>query len=170
MPDRGVEAHPYEQVLGGRGRDDTGQDHCHREGPDGGSFGGAGGGSDGERSGGESSGKGRRGGEGSCDHSEADDFQGAAVRRLADTLQSVSDSLERAKIAEYVGLLNRPGRLIYLNSISGLFRGLGMAAGFTILGALLIWVLTRSFILNLPIVGNFLGELVWIIQQYLKGK
>ncbi|MGI6643662.1 MAG: DUF5665 domain-containing protein [Bacillota bacterium] len=93
-----------------------------------------------------------------------------AVRSLQDTLQSVSDSLERAKIAEYVGLLNRPGRLIFLNTISGLFRGLGMAAGFTILGALLIYVLTRSFIQNLPIVGNFLGEIVWIIQQYLKGK
>lgn len=90
------------------------------------------------------------------------------VRSLAKTLLQVSDSLERAKIADYVGLLNRPGRLMYLNAISGLFRGLGMAAGFTVLGALLIYVLTRSFVLNLPIVGNFLGELVWIIQQYLK--
>ncbi len=90
------------------------------------------------------------------------------VRSLSKTLLQVSDSLERAKIADYVGLLNRPGRLMYLNAISGLFRGLGMAAGFTLLGALLIYVLTRSFVLNLPIVGNFLGELVWIIQQYLK--
>ncbi len=93
-----------------------------------------------------------------------------SAQKLAQTLQVVSDSLERAKIAEYVALLNRPRRLIYLNAISGVFRGMGMAAGFTLLGALLIYVLTRSFISNLPIVGNFLGELVWIIQQYLAGK
>ncbi len=47
---------------------------------------------------------------------------------------------------------------------------MGLAVGFTVLGALLIYVLTRSFILNLPLVGNFLGELVWIIQQYLKAR
>lgn len=85
-------------------------------------------------------------------------------------MQKVSDSLERAKIGEYVDLMNRPGRLIYLNVLGGLFRGMGIAVGFTVLGALVIYVLTRNFVSNLPIVGDFLGELVWIIQQYLKGK
>jgi len=94
----------------------------------------------------------------------------AEGRSLEKTLQQVSDSLERAKIAEYVELLNKPRRLIYLNLLGGLARGGGMAVGFTLLGALLIYVLTRSFLVNLPVVGDFLGELVWIIQQYLKGK
>jgi len=91
-------------------------------------------------------------------------------RSLEETLMKVSDSLERAKIAEYVNLLNRPGRLLWLNLAGGLARGAGLAVGFTLLGAMIIYVLTRSYILNLPIIGNFLGELVWIIQQYLKGK
>lgn len=90
--------------------------------------------------------------------------------RLEKTLIKISDSLERAKIADYVDLLNRPWRLIYLNLIGGLSRGVGLAVGFTLLGALVIYILTRSFILNLPIVGNFLGELVWIVQQYLRQK
>ncbi len=89
-------------------------------------------------------------------------------RVLRKTLEQISDSLERSKIAEYVELLNHPWRLAYLNLISGLFRGVGLAVGFTLLGSLLIYVLTRSFVLNLPIIGNFIGELVWIIQQYLK--
>lgn len=91
-------------------------------------------------------------------------------RSLEDTLIRIGDSLERAKIGEYVGLLNRPRRLIYLNIVSGLARGMGMAVGFILLGAMIIYVLTRSFIVNLPVIGTFLGELVWIIQQYLKGK
>ncbi len=92
------------------------------------------------------------------------------LRSLEETVGRISDSLERSKIAEYVDLLNHPWRLIYLNIIGGLSRGLGLAVGFTVLGALLIYILTRSFILNLPLVGNFLGELVWIIQQYLKAR
>jgi hypothetical protein len=91
-------------------------------------------------------------------------------RTLEDTLIKVSDSLERAKIAEYVNLLNRPGRLLWLNLAGGLARGVGFAVGFTLLGSMIIYVLTRSYIMNLPVIGNFLGELVWIIQQYLKGK
>lgn len=91
-------------------------------------------------------------------------------RTLEDTIVMVSDSLERAKIAEYVTLMNEPRKLIWLNVIGGLARGAGLAVGFTLLGAMIIYVLTRSFILNLPIVGSFLGEIVWIIQQYLKGK
>jgi hypothetical protein len=92
------------------------------------------------------------------------------LRSLEDTVQRISDSLERAKIAEYVDLLNHPWRLIHLNLIAGLARGVGLAVGFTLLGAMLIYVLTRRFVLDLPLIGNFLGELVWIIQEYLKAK
>lgn len=98
------------------------------------------------------------------------DDESAAEEKLEETLIKVSDSLERAKIAEYVNLMNKPWRLIYLNLVGGLARGVGFAIGFTLLGALVIYILTRSFVLNLPIIGNFLGELVWIIQQYLRQK
>ena len=44
-------------------------------------------------------------------------------RTLEDTLARVSDSLERAKIAEYVTPMSRPRRLIWLNILAGLARG-----------------------------------------------
>ena len=92
------------------------------------------------------------------------------LRDLEDTVQRMSDSLERSKIAENVDLLKRPRRLIYRNLIAGLARGVGLYVSFALLGAMIIYVLTRSLMLNLPLVGNFLGELVWIIQEYLKAK
>ena len=64
--------------------------------------------------------------------------------------------------------MDHPWRLVYLNLLGGLFRGLGTAVGFTFLGALIIYVLTRIFVPNLPLIGNFLGELVWIIQEHLR--
>lgn len=92
------------------------------------------------------------------------------LQKVNRALKRISDTLERAKISEYVDLLNHPKRLIYLNFMAGVFRGVGLAVGFTVLGATLIYVLTRSFVLNLPLVGKFLGELVWIIQQYLRAR
>lgn len=105
------------------------------------------------------------------EHGHQDEIkQDRRLRSLEQTVRHISDSLERSKIAEYVDLLNHPRRLIYLNLIGGLSRGVGLAIGFTVLGALLIYVLTRSFILDLPLIGEFLGELVWIIQEYLRAK
>ncbi len=92
------------------------------------------------------------------------------IQKVNRALRRISDTLEKSKISEYVDLLNQPKRLIYLNFVGGVFRGIGLAVGFTVLGATLIYVLTRSFVLNLPLVGKFLGELVWIIQQYLRAR
>ena len=91
-------------------------------------------------------------------------------RALDDKLAWVAWHLERSKIAEYVDLMSKPARLVYLNLLGGLARGVGLAVGFTILGALVIYILTRSFLLNLPVVGQFLGELVYIVQQYLRSR
>ncbi len=96
------------------------------------------------------------------------DEEDAKARGLEDKLAWIASYLERSKIAEYVDLMNKPGRLVYLNLLGGLARGVGLAVGFTVLGALVIYILTRSFLLNLPVIGQFLGELVYIVQQYLR--
>lgn len=96
------------------------------------------------------------------------DREDAKAQALEDKLAWIASYLERSKIAEYVDLMNKPARLVYLNLLGGLARGVGLAVGFTILGALVIYLLTRSFLLNLPVIGEFLGELVYIVQQYLR--
>ena len=88
-------------------------------------------------------------------------------RGVARALSEVSRQLERSKIAEYVTLLNTPGRLIYLNFLAGVARGLGFAVGASVLAALLIYLLQRSFIVNLPIIGGFIAEIVQIVLQQL---
>ena len=59
------------------------------------------------------------------------------IEALKQKIDELSLNLERMKLAEYVELLNKPKRLLYINFISGLARGLGIAVGFTLLGALL---------------------------------
>lgn len=96
------------------------------------------------------------------------DRENSKGRGLEEKLAWIASYLERSKIAEYVDLMNKPARLVYLNLLGGLARGVGLAVGFTVLGALVIYILTRSFVRNLPIIGEFLGELVYVVQQYLR--
>jgi hypothetical protein len=55
-----------------------------------------------------------------------------------------------------------------INFVGGLFRGLGMAVGFTILGAIVLMLLRRLMYLNLPIIGDFIADIVRIVQEHLK--
>lgn len=83
-------------------------------------------------------------------------------------IEELSIAMEKMKLAEYVDLLNKPGRLLYINFLSGVARGVGMAIGFALLGAFIIYILQKLLVLNLPVVGELIAEIVKIVQNQLK--
>jgi hypothetical protein len=87
---------------------------------------------------------------------------------LRERLAELAINIEKMKLAEYVELLNKPLRLMYINFIAGLARGIGMAVGFTVLGAIVVMALKRLVALNLPLIGNFIAEIVYTVQRQLK--
>ena len=52
--------------------------------------------------------------------------------------------------------------------LGGLARGMGMAVGFTLLGAVLVILLQRLAQQNLPVIGDFLAQIVTIVQRRLE--
>jgi hypothetical protein len=90
------------------------------------------------------------------------------LTKVYSELQRVSQNLEKFNIAEYLNMLNNPRRYLALNFIGGLSRGLGIAIGFTLLGAMVIMFLQRLMVLNLPIIGDFIADIVLIVQDQLK--
>lgn len=75
--------------------------------------------------------------------------------------------LEKSRITEYTQLLNRPWKLVWLNLLSGTFRGVGIAIGFTIFAATIIYILQFLGALNLPIIGDYIADIVRIVQRQL---
>jgi len=73
--------------------------------------------------------------------------------------------LESLRIADYMELLQRPGRLIFVNFVAGLARGLGIAIGATLIFALVIEALRRLILLHIPGIGQFIAELVKIVEM-----
>ena len=51
--------------------------------------------------------------------------------------------------------------------VTGGTRGIGFSVGFSILGALLIYILRNIALANLPLIGRFLAELVRIVETNL---
>lgn len=95
---------------------------------------------------------------------------GQAVEELKRQLEAISTGMERAKIAEYVDLLNRPISLVWRNLLGGTARGIGIAIGFTFFAATIVYVLQMLGKLNLPIVGDYIADIVRIVQRQLEGR
>lgn len=87
---------------------------------------------------------------------------------LVHKLDEISLRMEKLGIAEYVEMLNHPRRLFFINFWAGLIRGFGMAIGFTILAALVIYVLQKLVVLNTPLIGDFIADIVNIVQNQLE--
>ena len=78
------------------------------------------------------------------------------------------ERLERLRLPEYVRYLEDRRRFMLMQFLGGVARGLGMAVGFTILGAVLVMVLQGLAQRNLPVIGDFLAEIVKIVQRRLE--
>lgn len=98
------------------------------------------------------------------------DMEKQVLRALEDRVRELAVNMEKMKLAEYVDLLENPYKLLYINFISGIARGLGIAIGFAILGAILVLILQRLVALNLPVIGDFIADLVKIVMVQLGTK
>jgi len=83
-------------------------------------------------------------------------------------LERLSTDMEKAKLREYVELMHKPWQLIWRNLLSGLSRGVGIALGFTFFAATIVYLLQFLGALNLPVVGDYIADIVRIVQRQLE--
>jgi len=83
-------------------------------------------------------------------------------------VEQLALSMEKMKIAEYLEYINNTRKMLAVNFMAGVARGLGMAVGFTILGALVIYILQKLVLLNLPLIGDFIAHIVKLVNYSLE--
>lgn len=85
------------------------------------------------------------------------------------TVTKLANQLEFAQINDYVQLMNRPWKIMYMNFLGGIARGVGIAIGFTIFASTIVYVLQALGALDLPIIGNYIADIVKHVQNQLEG-
>lgn len=88
------------------------------------------------------------------------------VKRLDTTLGKLASYLERINLGEYLTLLQSPRRLLYLNLVSGIARGFGMAIGMTLIFGVFLYILGKM--VDIPLIGAYLAKIVKIVTMELK--
>ena len=85
----------------------------------------------------------------------------AVERRLA----SLALVIERGRFLEYAELASNDRRLFKKAFLAGLARGLGMAVGFTVLGAAAMHLLRLIARSRLPYIAEFIAKIVDMIEN-----
>lgn len=89
---------------------------------------------------------------------------------LQEQMQAFIDGLKFKEIAEYVQLMNHPRKLIINNLLSGIARGVGIAMGLSVFLVTALYVLRALGTLNLPIIGDYIADIVKVVQAQLEGR
>ncbi|MGI6436109.1 MAG: DUF5665 domain-containing protein [Syntrophomonadaceae bacterium] len=98
---------------------------------------------------------------------EETDLQVELLHNANRKLDAMLEAMQKIGVAEYVEMMRHPRRLFWINFWSGIARGLGMAIGFTILAAVVLYFLQYVILLNVPVIGDFIADIVQIVQKQL---
>jgi len=86
---------------------------------------------------------------------------------LVKRLEMLVHRMEMLHIDAYLRYAEDWKKRLMMDFFSGIARGVGFSVGFTLLGALLLFLLRNAAMANLPVIGRFLAELVRIVERNL---
>ena len=89
-------------------------------------------------------------------------------KQLNDNIEKLIIKLENRNIEEILYILGSKKEIAKRNFIAGIFRGIGIGIGVTIVTAIIIYFLQKLVKLNLPIIGQYINDLVDIMQTIKK--
>jgi hypothetical protein len=81
------------------------------------------------------------------------------------TVHRLAMILEKAKLGDYVQMMSKPWRSIYLNFLAGIARGAGMVVGASLVGGLVVIFMVQG----LKYVARHSDMVPWIGDQVKEG-
>ena len=81
------------------------------------------------------------------------------------TIRRIAESMERSHFYDYVSFVSDERRMLRRAFLAGLMRGLGMAVGFSLLGALAVYLLNIIAMSNIPYIAEFIRRIVEIANS-----
>ena len=68
-------------------------------------------------------------------------------------------------LANFMIYLSSPWRVVWMNFVAGMFRGLGALVGASLVIAMIIWVL--SLFKEVPFLGDYANEMESVVESYM---
>lgn len=86
-------------------------------------------------------------------------------KKINKKIDDINDKIDKANLIELSYILGSKKEIIKRNLLAGIFRGVGIGIGITIISAMIIYFLQRLIRLNIPIIGEYISDIVSIVQK-----
>jgi len=86
---------------------------------------------------------------------------------LIKQIDRLNKNLLENNIVDIATLLGNRKKLLLTNLIAGISRGVGIGIGVTIISAFLVIILQKIVTLNIPVIGEYITDIVEIVQKSL---
>ena len=86
-------------------------------------------------------------------------------KSLSDSINKLAETIQKGNVKELAYILGNKKEIMKRNLIAGLFRGVGIGIGVTVVTAIIISILQNIVKLNIPIIGEYISDLVDIVQK-----
>ena len=87
------------------------------------------------------------------------------IEILNKNIDKLNNSLTNSNLIELLYILGKKSEIIKRNFLAGIFRGVGIGIGVTIITALIIIILEKLVRWNLPVIGEYITDIVNIVQK-----
>ncbi len=84
---------------------------------------------------------------------------------LNKAIDKLNNTIEERNIYDVFELLDNKRKIFVRNLIAGMSKGVGIGIGFYLITALVIFVLQYIVRLNIPIIGDYISDIIDIVES-----
>jgi len=89
-------------------------------------------------------------------------------RKLNKQVDELNKTIQMANLKEIMYILGNKKKMFLRNILAGIGRGIGIGIGVTLITAIIIYVLQKIVLLNIPGIGQFISDIVDIVEKNTK--
>jgi len=86
-------------------------------------------------------------------------------KKINEKIDKINNILQRSNIIELSYLVGSKKEILKRNLIAGVARGVGIGIGVTLVTAIIILLLRRLIMLNIPVIGDYIADIVQIVES-----
>lgn len=87
------------------------------------------------------------------------------LKRINKKIDKINKILEESHIIDISYIIGNKKEILKRNLLAGIARGVGIGIGITIVSALIIYILRRLIMLNIPVIGDYIADIVEIVEK-----
>ena len=86
------------------------------------------------------------------------------LKKIGKKIDKINNILEKSNIIELSYVVGSKKEILKRNLIAGIARGVGIGIGVTVVTAIIIYLLRRLIMLNIPVIGDYIADIVKIVE------